>query len=96
MHITSRILYDGTDLVSCAGMGRQTQFSPACAGKAGIRALAHGLFESLKDKGVHIATVTVAAFVNPGSNAAETVAEQFWQLHAQPKGSWSVEASYSE
>jgi short-subunit dehydrogenase len=64
-------------------------------GKAGIRALAHGLFESMKEKGVHVATVTVAAFVDPGSKDAEAIAEQFWQLHSQPKGSWTVETTYS-
>ncbi len=46
-------------------------------GKAGIRALALGLFESFKEKGIHVATVTVAAFVSPGSNDAEAVAEHF-------------------
>ncbi|CAA2139036.1 SDR family NAD(P)-dependent oxidoreductase [Hyphomicrobium sp. ghe19] len=63
-------------------------------GKAGIRALAHGLFENLKAKGVHVATVTVAAFVNPGSKDAQAVAEEFWKLHSQPKGAWTVEAIY--
>ena len=36
-------------------------------GKAGIRTPALGLFESLGKEGVHIATVTVATFVNAGS-----------------------------
>jgi short-subunit dehydrogenase len=62
-------------------------------GKAGVRALAHGLFESLKAKGIHVATVTVAAFVDPGSNAAQAVADQFWKLHSQQKGEWTVEAT---
>lgn len=65
-------------------------------GKAGIRALAQGLFDSLKDQGVHVATVTVAAFVDPGSKAAEAVGNLFWKLHTQPKGSWTVEETYSE
>jgi len=64
-------------------------------GKAGIRALAQGLFESFRDKGVHVATVTVAGFVDPGSKDAEAVAEQFWQLHSQPKGAWTVESTYT-
>lgn len=65
-------------------------------GKAGIRALAQGLFDSFKEKGVHVATVTVAAFVDPGSKASEAVAEQFWQLHSQAKSGWTVESTYSE
>jgi len=64
-------------------------------GKAGIRALAHGLFESFKAKGVHVATVTVAAFVDPGSKDAEAVADMFWQLHSQPRDSWTAEATYT-
>ena len=64
-------------------------------GKAGIRALAQALFEPFKAKGVHVATVTVATFVDPGSKNAEAVAEQFWQLHSQPKGEWTAETIYS-
>ncbi|WP_336489641.1 hypothetical protein [Methylobacterium nigriterrae] len=64
-------------------------------GKAGIRALALGLFESFKEKGIHVATVTVAGFVNPGSEDAKTVGEQFWTLHNQLQGSWQVEAVYT-
>jgi short-subunit dehydrogenase len=98
--VAPRMIERGSGSILLTGGGFALHPSPdylsLSIGKAGIRALAHGLFESLKDKGVHVATVTVAAFVNPGSNAAETVAEQFWQLHAQPKGSWSVEATYSE
>ena len=64
-------------------------------GKAAIRALALGLFDSLKEKGIHVATVTVAALVSPASKDAEAVAEHFWQLHAQPKGSWTAEVKYA-
>lgn len=63
-------------------------------GKAGIRALAQGLFESFKEKGIHVATVTVSAFVSPGSDDAEAVGELFWKLHNQPEDSWTVEAPY--
>lgn len=64
-------------------------------GKAGIRSLVLGLFESSKDKNLHIATVTVAAFVKPDSQEAKDVGEQFWQLHSQPKESWTSEVVYS-
>ncbi len=64
-------------------------------GKAGIRALAQGLFESFKEKGVHVATVTVAGFVDPGSQDAAAVADAFWQLHSQPKEAWTVESTYT-
>jgi short-subunit dehydrogenase len=61
-------------------------------GKAGIRALAHGLFEPFRAKGIHVATVTVCAFVSPDSKEAASVAEQFWQLYSEPKDSWTFEA----
>jgi short-subunit dehydrogenase len=63
-------------------------------GKAGIRALAHGAFESFKKLGVHIATVTIAGSVSNDADAAG-VAEQFWRLHAQPIGSWEAETIYT-
>jgi short-subunit dehydrogenase len=64
-------------------------------GKAGIRALALGLFESFKEKGIHVATVTVAGSVAPGSEDAKAVGEQFWTFHSQPAGAWEVEAVYT-
>ena len=64
-------------------------------GKAGIRALAHGLFEPFREKGIHVATVTVCALVSPGSKEASSVAEHFWNLYSQPKDSWTVEANYA-
>lgn len=60
-------------------------------GKAGIRALTLGLFESFKEEGIHIATVTVAMFVNPGSKEAQDVGEQFWLLHSQAPEQWTAE-----
>lgn len=89
----------GMGSVLLTGGGFALQPSPdylsLSIGKAGIRALAHGLFESFKEKGIHVATVTVAAFVDPGSADAQAVADRFWQLHSEPKGSWTVEATYS-
>lgn len=63
-------------------------------GKAGIRALAQGLFESFKSQDVHIATVTVATYVTPASKEAVGIAEQFWQLHNQPKDNWTAEVVF--
>jgi NAD(P)-dependent dehydrogenase (short-subunit alcohol dehydrogenase family) len=63
-------------------------------GKAGIRALAQGLFESFKAQGLHVATVTVKGAVNSTADA-NAVAEHFWRLHAQPKGAWEMEAMYT-
>jgi NAD(P)-dependent dehydrogenase (short-subunit alcohol dehydrogenase family) len=64
-------------------------------GKAGIRALAHGLFEPFREKGIHVATVTVCTLVAPDSKEASSVAEQFWHLYSQPKHAWAVEENYA-
>jgi NAD(P)-dependent dehydrogenase (short-subunit alcohol dehydrogenase family) len=94
-----KMLERGSGSILLTGGGFALQPSPdylsLSIGKAGIRALAHSLFEPFKERGVHVATVTVAAFVDPGSKDAAAVAEQFWQLHSQPKGSWAVEATYT-
>jgi short-subunit dehydrogenase len=93
------MLKRGSGSILLTGGGFALQPSPdylsLSIGKAGIRALAQGLFEPLKAQGVHVATVTVAAFVDPGSKDADAVAEHFWQLHSQPEGQWTVEATYS-
>jgi NADP-dependent 3-hydroxy acid dehydrogenase YdfG len=87
----------GTILLTGGGYSLQPNpdFLSLSIGKAGIRALTHGVFESLKEKGIHVATVTVAAAVAPGSKEAEAVAEHFWQLYSQPKGSWTSEVKYT-
>jgi short-subunit dehydrogenase len=63
-------------------------------GKAGIRALAHGLFEPFREKRIHVATVTICTFVSPESKDTSSVAELFWHLYSQPKDSWTVEVNY--
>lgn len=64
-------------------------------GKAGIRALAQGLFEDFQAKGIHVATVTVGAWVSPGDAHADAVADRFWQLHTEAPGAWTNEVQYS-
>ena len=72
----------------------QPDYLSLSVGKAGIRALAQGIFETFRDKGVHVATVTVAGFVATAKDA-NAVAEHFWQLHSQPSGAWEVEVAYT-
>jgi short-subunit dehydrogenase len=76
------------------GLRPHPDFLSLSIGKAGIRALAQGIFEPFREKGVHVATVTVAGLVM-NSKDANAVAEQFWQLHSQPVGSWQVETVYT-
>jgi NAD(P)-dependent dehydrogenase (short-subunit alcohol dehydrogenase family) len=86
----------GTILITGGGyaIAPSYDFLSLSIGKAGTRALAQGLFEQFKAKGVHVATVTVSANVTPGSEHAAAVAEQFWQLHSQSPTTWIWEARY--
>lgn len=86
----------GTILLTGGGFGihPSPDYLSLSIGKAGIRALALGLFESSKEKGIHVATVTVCAFVSPESKETQEIADRFWQLHSQPKGEWTVEVTY--
>ena len=64
-------------------------------GKAGIRNLAFSLFAELKDVGIHAATVTIAGLVKPGTAFdPDKIAESYWALHAQPKGSFERETVF--
>jgi NAD(P)-dependent dehydrogenase (short-subunit alcohol dehydrogenase family) len=61
-------------------------------GKAGVRALTKLLATAYRPAGVHVATVTVAGAVEPGSAFdPDEIAEHYWRLHAQPVGSWEQE-----
>ena len=65
-------------------------------GKAGVRALAELTARAYEPSGVHVATVTVAGAVAPGSAFdPDEIAEQYWRLHAQPRGAWEREVLYS-
>jgi NAD(P)-dependent dehydrogenase (short-subunit alcohol dehydrogenase family) len=61
-------------------------------GKAGVRTLAALLDAQYRDAGVHVATVTVAGPVAPGSAwDPDDIAEHYWRLHQQPRDAWTHE-----
>jgi NAD(P)-dependent dehydrogenase (short-subunit alcohol dehydrogenase family) len=65
-------------------------------GKAGVRALASLLAKAYGPSGVHVATVTIAGAVSPGSAFdPEKIAERYWQIHLQPAGEWQEEVLYA-
>ncbi len=61
-------------------------------GKAAQRSLLLSLAQELGDTGIHAATVTICGMIQEGT-AFDPVklAEHFWQLHAQARGSFEVE-----
>lgn len=86
----------GTVLLTGGGFGiyPSPDYLSLSIGKAGIRALALGLFESCKDKNIHVATVTVCTFVSPETQQTADIAEHFWKLHSQPQTEWAAEVMY--
>jgi NAD(P)-dependent dehydrogenase (short-subunit alcohol dehydrogenase family) len=65
-------------------------------GKAAVRALAELLAARFGPSGVHVATVTVAGAVAPGTAFdPDDIAEHYWRLHRQPPGSWEREFAYT-
>jgi short-subunit dehydrogenase len=86
----------GTILLTGGGFGiyPSADYLSLSIGKAGIRALGLGLFEAGKEKNIHIATVTVCAFVSPESSETKEIGDLFWQLHSQPKEEWVAELTY--
>jgi short-subunit dehydrogenase len=86
----------GTVLLTGGGFGVQptADFLTLSVGKAGIRAVALALFPALKERGVHVATVTIAKLVAPNSREADEVADAFWELHSQRPTEWRAETLY--
>ena len=61
-------------------------------GKAGVRALTELLDRAYGEAGVHVATVTVAGVVEPGTPFdPDDIAEHYWRLHAQSRDEWEHE-----
>jgi len=72
------------------------QVTSLSLGKAGIRALTELLETRFGPSGVHVATVTVAGAVAPGTAFdPDEIAEQYWALHSQPPEEWQREVLYT-
>lgn len=66
-------------------------------GKAGVRSLVALLDQEYRASGVHVATVTVAGAVAPGTAFdPDDIAEQYWRLHTQPRRQWTREVVHDE
>jgi len=61
-------------------------------GKSALRAAVTVLHEELADDGVHAASVTVVGVIAPGTALdPDLIAEEYWALHSQPRGEWTVD-----
>jgi NAD(P)-dependent dehydrogenase (short-subunit alcohol dehydrogenase family) len=66
------------------------RYTSLSLGKSGLRALAAILREDLQRNDIHVATVTIDCHMVPGTDSdPELVAEHYWTLHTQPRGSWT-------
>lgn len=66
-------------------------------GKAAVRSLVALLDQEYGPHGIHVATVTVAGPVAPGTAfAPDDIAEQYWRLHTQPRPLWEREIVHDE
>ncbi|MBC8100912.1 MAG: SDR family NAD(P)-dependent oxidoreductase [Armatimonadetes bacterium] len=87
----------GTILFTGGGLALypSAQYAALSIGKGGIRSLALMLAAELAPDGIHVATVTIAGGVQPGTHFdPDTIAETYWTLHTQPAGSWETEIVY--
>ena len=64
-------------------------------GKASLRSLCFSLAAELEPAGIHVATITVAGFVQPGTYIdPDLIAEKYCELYSQPVGGWEREIVY--
>lgn len=87
----------GTILITGGGLALNpvAGWTALATSKAALRAYAYSLNKAVADKGVHAATVTICGVIEPdGLFDPDRIAESYWELHTQPKGSFSPEIVY--
>jgi NAD(P)-dependent dehydrogenase (short-subunit alcohol dehydrogenase family) len=82
----------GTFLVTGGMPEPEPQYVSLSLGKAAVRTLVDLLDRQFAPTGVHVATVTVAGAVAPGTAFdPDDIAEHYWRLHRQPRAGWQRE-----
>ncbi len=87
----------GTILLTGGGLALSpsAQVASLSMGKAAIRSLAFSLAEELEPHGIHVATVTICGFVQPGTHFdPDSIGEVYWALHSQKPGAFEREVVY--
>ncbi|MEV4221911.1 SDR family NAD(P)-dependent oxidoreductase [Nonomuraea sp. NPDC049725] len=86
----------GTFLVTGGMPEPKPQYVSLSLGKAGVRTLVTLLDQEYGSAGVHVASVTVAGPVAPGTDFdPDDIAEHYWRLHTQPRPEWEREALHA-
>jgi NAD(P)-dependent dehydrogenase (short-subunit alcohol dehydrogenase family) len=65
--------------------------------KAALRNYVYALADELAPDGIHVAMVTIKGVITPGTHFDPAlIADEFWNLHVQPRESWATEVVYSK
>ena len=97
-HLAPQMMQAGTGtIIITGGMPEpRPEATSLSLGKAGVRALAKLLAAAYGPAGLHIATVTIAGAVAPGTGFdPDDIAEHYWRLHAQPPEAWEHEVIHT-
>jgi len=87
---------NGSFLITGGMPEPKPQYVSLSLGKAGVRTLVTLLDQNYGSSGVHVASVTVAGAVAPGTDFdPDEIAEHYWRLHTQPQHLWEQEFLYS-
>ena len=91
---------EGTMLFTGGGLALKPEYGAPVisltAGKSALRGLTHAMAPTLAKDNIHLATVTIAGNVAPGTAFdPDRIAEQFWRLHQQPRDAWETEAIFT-
>ncbi|MFI7700770.1 SDR family NAD(P)-dependent oxidoreductase [Nonomuraea sp. NPDC049480] len=87
---------DGTIIITGGMPEPNREYASLSLGKSGVRTLVALLNQEYGPSGVHVATVTVAGPVAPGTPFdPDAIAEHYWHLHTQPRGRWNHEILHS-
>jgi NAD(P)-dependent dehydrogenase (short-subunit alcohol dehydrogenase family) len=86
----------GTFLITGGMPDPDPSYVSLSLGKAGVRTLVTLLDQEYGPSGVHVASVTVAGSVAPGTSFdPHDIAEHYWRLHAQPRRDWEREVLHT-
>jgi NAD(P)-dependent dehydrogenase (short-subunit alcohol dehydrogenase family) len=86
----------GTFLITGGMPEPKPEYLSLSLGKAGVRSLVTLLDQQYGALGVHVATVTVAGPVAPGTDFdPDVIAEHYWRLHTQPRHGWEREVLHT-
>ncbi|GGS71840.1 oxidoreductase [Planobispora rosea] len=87
---------NGTILITGGMPEPKPQYVSLSLGKAGVRTLVTLLDQEYGPSGVHVASVTVAGPVAPGTDFdPDAIAEHYWRLHTQPSSRWEHEVLHA-